>query len=60
MAKARIIGIKGGHHDDTGIVSVSCELSTLESSWYTLDGRKIDRPTKAGMYILNGKKVIVK
>ncbi|MBR6276397.1 MAG: InlB B-repeat-containing protein [Prevotella sp.] len=31
------------------------------SEYYTLDGRKLDgKPTKKGMYIVNGKKVVVK
>ena len=31
------------------------------SAWYSLDGRKLDgKPTKAGLYIVNGKKVFVK
>lgn len=28
--------------------------------WYTLSGLRIERPVKAGIYILNGKKVVVK
>ena len=32
-----------------------------EESWYSLDGNKFfDKPTKAGIYILNGKKVVIK
>ena len=27
--------------------------------WYDLQGRRIEQPTKAGLYIKNGKKVIV-
>ena len=35
--------------------------SITNSNWYTLDGRKLDeRPTKKGVYINNGKKVVVK
>ena len=31
------------------------------AQWYTVDGRKLQgKPTKKGMYILNGKKVVVK
>ena len=30
-------------------------------TWYSLDGRKLDgKPTRAGLFIVNGKKVIVK
>ena len=39
-------------------------LFTLHSSlsgWYTLDGRKLDKqPTKKGLYIHNGRKVVIK
>ena len=31
------------------------------SAWYTLDGRKLDgKPTKSGVYIRDGKKVVIK
>lgn len=30
------------------------------ATWYTLDGRKVAAPTKKGVYILNGRKVVVK
>ena len=33
----------------------------LVGVWYTLDGRKFDKqPTQKGLYIVNGKKVIIK
>ncbi|UKK62231.1 hypothetical protein L6468_00180 [Prevotella communis] len=28
--------------------------------WYTIDGRKVNVPSKKGIYIMNGKKVVVK
>ena len=31
------------------------------AAWYTLDGRKVDgQPTKKGLYIVNGRKVVIK
>ena len=31
------------------------------AAWYTLDGRKLDaKPTKKGLYIVNGRKIIIK
>ena len=31
------------------------------SAWYSLDGRKLDgKPTKSGVYIREGKKVVIK
>ena len=36
-------------------------IEVNDNSWYTLDGRKFDhQPTKKGLYIHNGKKVVVK
>ena len=35
--------------------------SLVEEVWYSLDGRKLDgKPTAKGMYIVNGRKVIIK
>ena len=30
------------------------------ATWYDLNGRKVAAPTKKGIYIMNGKKVVVK
>ena len=43
----------------TGISAVNCPISA--SGWFTLDGRKMNgTPTKKGIYMNNGKKVLVK
>jgi hypothetical protein len=34
-------------------------LSEGKEAWYDLQGRRIERPTKPGLYIRNGKKVVV-
>ena len=45
----------------TDIQSVKNSKITPQSKWYTLDGRKLSgKPTAKGLYIVNGKKVIVK
>ena len=45
---------------DTGINDVKYE-NTTNNRWYSLDGRELkSEPTKKGIYIKNGKKVIVK
>ena len=52
--------------DATGIQNVEADssLSTLHPSlqeWYTLDGRKLQgKPTKNGIYVNNGRKVVIK
>ena len=47
---------------ETGISAqptVNCQLSTV--NWYTLDGRRLaGKPTKKGIYIHNGRKVVIK
>ena len=51
---------------DSGTTGVSEELRVnseefATAQWYTLDGRKLDAmPTKKGVYIMNGRKVVIK
>ena len=45
----------------TGINGVNGVREVNDGSWYDLNGRKLQAaPTKKGVYILNGKKVVVK
>lgn len=44
----------------TGINSVSDVKKSGNNGCYTLQGVKVQRPTAPGLYIMNGKKVIVK
>ena len=53
--------------EETGIEGLSPDPSPVREGrvgvWYTLDGRKIangQKPTAKGLYIINGKKIIVK
>ena len=52
-----------GFGDDvvtTGIGSVTAETRTQDNVWYTLQGVRLSaQPTQAGVYIYNGKKVLV-
>ena len=41
----------------TGIKTTDCTDYT-DSVWYDLNGRKVAAPTKKGLYIMNGKKVV--
>ena len=46
--------------DGTGIESIHNSQSTNhDDAWYDLSGRKVSKPSK-GLYIVNGKKVILK
>ena len=46
----------------TGITAPAVEnsMETKAEGWYTMQGVKIQKPARAGMYILNGRKVIVR
>ena len=55
--------------DATGIVDADFKSASQESgisnplqqTWYTLDGRKLNgKPARAGVYINNGRKVVIK
>ena len=47
-----------GDGDATGISRVATEA--VDDTWYNLSGQRISTPTKKGLYIKNGQKVIVK
>ena len=50
----------GDEETTTGIVDNKRETIT-NNHWYSLDGRKLDgKPTQKGLYIVNGKKVVIK
>ena len=45
--------------ETTGISSTTND--TNDNAWYTLDGRKLDgKPTTKGLYINNGRKIVIK
>ena len=50
-----------GDGEDTGITTTYFTDHTASDAWYSLDGRRLNRqPTVAGLYIHNGRKVIIK
>ncbi len=50
----------GFDEDVTGIKTMSDVRSEMEDVWYTIDGRKLcGKPAVKGIYILNGKAVII-
>ena len=48
----------GGDDVITGISRVASEVGN--DVWYNLKGQRIDTPTRKGLYIKNGQKVVVK
>ena len=61
-AKARRItgfSIDFGDSETTGIISA--EANSSRSGWYTIDGRRLNgKPTRSGVYINGGRKVVIK
>ena len=60
------VNIADGHKDikivytsATGIVDLKQEDATTESGTFDLQGRKVTHPVKGGIYISNGKKIII-
>lgn len=51
-----VLGI--GNDGSTAIEGIDVE-ATEDEEWYDLQGRRIQKPTKAGIYIKNGKKIVV-
>lgn len=50
---------KHNYVDPTGIESIKCDDASAPV-WYDLQGRSITTPTSKGIYIINGKKVVVR
>lgn len=51
----------GGDNKTTGIAPRPIVNTDIHSSWYTLDGRRLDpKPTRPGLYIKDGKKMVIK
>ena len=57
-AARAVYGISHNEGDDTGISNVVFYENGVEK-WYDLQGRHIEKPTKAGLYIKNGNKVVI-
>ena len=61
-SKTRSALVIGGDDGTTGVIS---QLSTLNPQlsdvWYSLDGRKLNaKPTAKGIYVNNGRKVVIR
>lgn len=61
LSKTRGSYSLGGDDRTTGIAPRRIVNTDASSSWYTLDGRRLDTtPTRKGIYINNGKKIIIR
>ena len=44
----------------TGISTVNAQTTATDGAWFTLDGKRLDsKPTRKGIYVRNGKKLVV-
>ena len=63
-SEARSFQINFDNEDLTGIVNIerqSLDVKRSAGTWYSLDGRKLStEPLQKGVYIHNGKKIIIK
>ena len=62
-AKVREFNLNFDGNENTGILSTTnfTNYTNKADAWYSLDGVKLDKePTKKGMYIHNGIKVVIK
>ena len=63
QASVRAFKLNFGDDEATGIISVHDSGFRVNGSdaWYTIDGRKLDKqPTQRGVYVSNGRKVVIK
>ena len=61
-ANVREFKLSFGDNNATGVVDVRGKMEDGRSdAWYNLDGRRLDgKPAKKGLYIVNGRKVVIK
>ena len=45
--------------ETTGISNAIVEKKSADN-WYTLDGKKVAQPSKKGIYISDGRKILIK
>jgi hypothetical protein len=59
-----IVRLVGANGQTTGIGTIDTktgEMTFDSEAWYTLDGVRLSgKPTKKGLYINNGKKIVIK
>ncbi len=60
-ARAFVMDFGDGSSELTGIISITADQRSTDGATYTLDGRKLNgKPTAKGVYIQNGRKVVIK
>jgi len=60
VQQVRAFSLDFGDGESTGIRSIESNGKVADDAIYTLDGRRVSQPTQKGIYIQNGKKLIIK
>ena len=60
VQQVRAFCLDFGDGESTGIRSIESNGKVADDAIYTLDGRRVSQPTQKGIYIQNGKKLIIK
>ena len=59
VANARGFYEIGGDSEETTDIQKMASEKWTDDKWFDLQGRRLKKPTKAGLYLVNGKKIIV-
>ena len=59
-ATSALYELKNFVGETSGIHSITNESCKTNNHWYTLDGKKIEKPSQKGIYIQNHKKISIK
>jgi hypothetical protein len=59
-ASARMFAMDFGEGETTGIISIEHGTLNIDHSVYDLQGRRVNGAAQKGVYVVNGKKVIIK
>lgn len=59
LSGAHSFSLDLGEENTTGIATINGEKEIMNNAFYNLNGQEVAQPTK-GLYIMNGKKVIIK
>jgi len=54
------ISYKAKAASQNGIQTVGLDGEDADAKWYDLNGRRIEKPQKKGLYIRNGQKVVIR
>ena len=54
------LGLPGDDDDVTGIASIENKQQKADNVWYDLNGRRVNAPTTKGIYVKNGRKMVIK